>query len=173
MAIPLCLFLLGAAAKKWQKVFWAADAAVSGPVRRRHQVARRHDRAGVRRDLLLAEERRRRSLTGAVAVAGLALVLVAPPRPYFERMSTISSHEDGSSQGRIAAWNAAVQMAIDNPLFGVGAGHFPVKFGAEYRKADCRCRGMTAHSIYFLILGELGLPGIGMLRRLHHLELDR
>jgi hypothetical protein len=51
-------------------------------------------------------------------------------------------------------------MAIDNPLLGVGAAHFPVKIGNEYRPATFIGSGMTAHSIYFLALGELGFPGL-------------
>ena len=57
-------------------------------------------------------------------------------------------------------------MALDHPLLGVGAGHFPVKYGVEYRPPGYGVTELpwqTAHSIYFLILGELGLPGLAML----------
>ena len=99
--------------------------------------------------------------TAVLAVALLALVLVFAPPAYFARMNTISTQE-GSAQGRIHAWGAAVRMAIDNPIFGVGPGHFPVKYGAEYSK-EAGSPWHTAHSIYFLILGEYGLPGITLL----------
>jgi O-antigen ligase len=80
-------------------------------------------------------------------------------------MNTISvSPQDGSAQGRLMAWGAAVRMAADNPIFGVGAGHFPVMFGTTYKPAGVgQIPWLTAHSIYFLVLGELGLPGIAFL----------
>jgi putative inorganic carbon (HCO3(-)) transporter len=105
----------------------------------------------------------RKLLTASLAAVVLAIVLVYAPPSYFERMGTISSYQDGSSQGRLTAWTAGMHMALDHPLLGVGAGHFPVKFGVEYRPAGAHMPWLTAHSIYFLILGELGLPGIGAL----------
>jgi hypothetical protein len=46
---------------------------------------------------------------------------------------------------------------------GVGAGHFAVKYGAQYRPADAPGPWMTAHSLYFLALGELGFPGAALI----------
>lgn len=54
-------------------------------------------------------------------------------------------------------------MAVDHPILGVGAGHFPVKYGVEYRPPGFgpnEIPWQTAHSIYFVILGELGFPGL-------------
>lgn len=93
---------------------------------------------------------------GAAAVA-LVMVLVAAPPTYFERMQDLTNTEEGSAQGRIQAWRAGTRMAIDNPILGVGAGLFGVMYGAAYGSA---IGPQTAHSIYFLILGELGFPGI-------------
>jgi probable O-glycosylation ligase (exosortase A-associated) len=93
-------------------------------------------------------------------------LIIAPDR-YFERMNTIVNYEkEGSAMGRIMAWGSAIRMAADNPLLGVGAGHFPVKYGMEYRppgfgRADLPWQ--TAHSMYFLALGELGIPGLTFL----------
>ena len=106
----------------------------------------------------------RKALTGTLAILTVAMVLAYAPHSYFERMATISAQpQDGSAQGRLIAWGAGTRMALDHPIFGVGAGHFPVKFGAEYKPKDMQMPWITAHSIYFLILGELGFPGIGAL----------
>lgn len=108
----------------------------------------------------------RKLLTGGLAAAGLVLVLALAPDTYFNRMNTISSYEtDGSAQGRLTAWQAGVGMALSNPLMGVGAGQFPPNFTkfAPVGPEGPEVRWKTAHSIYFLILGELGLPGIGLL----------
>jgi probable O-glycosylation ligase (exosortase A-associated) len=84
----------------------------------------------------------------AILVLVIGIVFVASPE-YLSRMGTLSHYEDdGSAQGRIDAWTNAVKMALHNPLFGVGSGNFTV------------INGLTAHSIYFLALGELGVPGM-------------
>jgi O-antigen ligase len=100
------------------------------------------------------------TLTG-IAALGL-LLLVYAPDTYFDRMGTIRNYEeDGSAMGRIMAWKAGVRMFADNPLLGVSAGHFPIAFGTKYRPTDVgNMPWLTAHSMYFLVLGELALPGI-------------
>lgn len=99
-----------------------------------------------------------------LAIMGIAAVAIAlyASDAYFERISTIRDYQsEGSAQGRIIAWKASLRMAADNPLMGVGAGHFPVAFGARYMPRDLGpMPWLTAHSSYFLVLGELGLPGI-------------
>ena len=93
----------------------------------------------------------------------IAVLLFAPPM-YFERMDTIRDYENESSaMGRIMIWKAAINMALDHPILGVGAGQFPMHFGhGGYKSEDNAMPGKwtTAHSIYFLVLGELGFPGI-------------
>jgi O-antigen ligase len=98
---------------------------------------------------------------GGVAIAGLVVMLYAPP-VYFQRMGSISNFQtEGSAQGRIMAWKAGTRMALDNPLMGVGAGHFPIAFGTKYRPKNAEgVPWLTAHSSYFLVFGELGFPGI-------------
>lgn len=44
-----------------------------------------------------------------------------------------------------------------------GVGHFPVKYGAQYQPKEFGLNAIpwqTAHSSYFLLLGELGFPGL-------------
>ena len=92
------------------------------------------------------------------------IIINYAPDVYFGRMSSIANYEqEGSAMGRIIAWKTAIRMAKENPVLGVGSGHFPVKLGTEFRPpefGDSNLPWLTAHSIYFLILGELGLPGI-------------
>lgn len=103
---------------------------------------------------------RRKMQTAAVAIAVVVLIFALAPGAYFERMNMIGDMSEGSASARIMAWTVALQMAADNPLLGVGAGHFVIKFGNEYRPADAVGSGMNAHSVYFSALGELGLPGL-------------
>lgn len=100
----------------------------------------------------------------AIVLAALAVLLYAPD-VYFERMSTLSAPaQESSAAGRLHAWRAGTRMALDNVL-GVGAGNFPNNF-PKYRSADAPTRWMTAHSMYFLVLGELGFLGLLLLLKL-------
>lgn len=112
----------------------------------------------------LKNDRKIFGVIGIVFIAGVILA-VAPPK-FFERMETMTQtgeEMEGSAQGRILAWKAAGRMAADYPLTGVGAGHFAVKYGMEYRPEGygrTQIGWQTAHSSYFLLLGELGIPGV-------------
>lgn len=103
-----------------------------------------------------------RKMAGLVGVFVVALgVLAYAPDLYFERMGTIKNYEEeGSAQGRITAWKAGLRMAADHPIGGVAAGHYAISFGTKYRPKDYTGPWLTAHSMYFLVLGELGLPGL-------------
>lgn len=99
-----------------------------------------------------------------ILLAAFAVLLYAPD-VYFQRMSTLSAPtEDSSAEGRLHAWRAGTKMALHNVL-GVGAGNFPNNF-PKYRAPDAPARWMTAHSMYFLILGELGILGLLLLFKL-------
>lgn len=116
--------------------------------------------------LWLRSSRKMLSIIGLAAV-GVIVLIYAPPA-YFQRMGTIAEYQtEGSAQGRIEAWKSSVKMAVDNPVLGVGAGHFAIAFGTKYRtKGSEGMPWLTAHSSYFLVLGELGTPGIACLMML-------
>lgn len=106
--------------------------------------------------LWLMSKQRIASLMG-IGVAA-AIVVTFGSQAYFDRLSTIRDYEsEGSAKARVVAWKAGTRMALANPVLGVGAGHFPMAF-AETSEAGHRW--MTAHSMYFLVLGELGFPGL-------------
>ena len=107
----------------------------------------------------------RRKLLGVflIAIVAIGAFAFAPPE-YFQRMETITSYqEEGSAMGRIMAWKSGVRMAQEYPVTGVGSGHFGVALGTRFRPpefGDENLPWLTAHSMYFLVIGELGLPGI-------------
>ena len=115
----------------------------------------------------IKSDRKILGIVGGVLII-ILIVSVAPPQ-FFQRMESMTQTGDemeGSAQGRILAWGAAVRMAEDHPFLGVGVGHFPVKYGAEYPPEGYgknEIPWQTAHSSYFLLLGELGIPGIAFL----------
>lgn len=102
----------------------------------------------------------------AVAIVIVAIgALAYAPSVFFDRMRTITNYEEETSAlSRIDSWRAGLGMAMSNPL-GVGAGNYPNSF-PKYRPADARAtnpnRYMTAHSMYFLVLGELGFPTLAL-----------
>jgi probable O-glycosylation ligase (exosortase A-associated) len=105
---------------------------------------------------------------GLVAIgAAVAIVLVLAPPGYFQRMQTIQNYEeDNSARARLQAWGAATKMAIDFPL-GVGANNFGSAYGRYYIPAGdantltwAAGRWLSAHSVYFRLLGEYGIFGV-------------
>jgi O-antigen ligase len=61
-----------------------------------------------------------------------------------------------SAQNRIYAWGAGIRMAAARPLTGVGLGNFA---NQSQNFSSALDREYTAHSVWFLVLGETGLPG--------------
>lgn len=109
----------------------------------------------------LALQSKERVLALAGIGALVAVVAIFAPSTYFERMDTIADwRTEGSAQGRILAWTSATHMALDHPFIGVGAGHYPVKFGFEYKPSGYHGPYLNTHSIYFTMLAEFGFPGI-------------
>jgi hypothetical protein len=96
--------------------------------------------------LWLRSPKKMASAVGVLLLAGM--VMLYAPAVYFERMGTVSTAatEDSSASLRLKAWSGSIGMAANRPL-GLGAGHFGVYWGK------------TAHSTYFLALGELGVLG--------------
>jgi probable O-glycosylation ligase (exosortase A-associated) len=98
-------------------------------------------------------------------VSGLLLVLVIPlaigfmPDSWTSRMKTIETYQqDTSAMGRINSWTMAFNLANDRPLVGGG---FEISTGRVFAKyAPDPTIVLTAHSIYFQILGEHGYVGL-------------
>jgi putative inorganic carbon (hco3(-)) transporter len=65
---------------------------------------------------------------------------------------------DESAQDRLSAWMAGINMALANPLTGVGIANFAPSFFSYVE--DFPGRDMTSHSTWFGVLGETGWPGL-------------
>lgn len=166
ITIPMCIYLFLSAKKVYLKTIYAAALlilifAVIGTQSRGASIA-------LACIFLYLWWAGRQKILGIVFIAAALLVVVnyAPP-VYFERLNTVANYqEEGSAQGRIMAWKTAIRMAEKYPFTGVGTGHFPVKLGTEFRPPEFGNQNLpwlTAHSVYFLIIGELGIPGITFL----------
>ena len=161
IVIPLCLFLLLETKKILNKAMLGLGLAVLI-----FAVIASQSRGGsmalMAMGLYYWMKSDKKVVTGGLAAVALVAVLAFAPSNYFERMNKMQDVEsDGSAQGRIHAWQAGTRMALYNPL-GVGAGQFPNHYIRYTLYAD-ETRWKTAHSIYFLILGEMGFIGLGTL----------
>jgi hypothetical protein len=108
----------------------------------------------------LASPRKLLSLVLAT-VLGIGIYSVADQK-YWDRISTIQATDEGTAKERTESWQAAWDMFLDHPL-GVGPGNFPVHF-PEYQPESMRRNmwGRQAHSLWFTLLAELGVPGVAI-----------
>jgi putative inorganic carbon (hco3(-)) transporter len=166
IAVPFAIFLAFSSTNKLTKIAWWAITCVLmltvvGTQSRGGNIA-------LGAVLLYLFIMTKRKIVGVIGlmVVGIVMIMFAP-QVYFDRMASVMDYEtEGSAQGRIMAWKSAVRMAVDHPLIGVGAGHFGVKYGVEYRPPGVgrtEIPWANAHSIYFMMLGEFGLTGVFLL----------
>ena len=76
-------------------------------------------------------------LAGAIAfgIAGAAAALLIPNtlqwrgrNPYLQSVVDVANYEQGSGRGRLVQYGRSMVMAAAHPLFGVGAGNWPVVY---------------------------------------------
>jgi O-antigen ligase len=81
---------------------------------------------------------------------------------YFGLMSLVPRSADdleASEGSRLTFWKSAVNMAVKNPVLGVGYNQYPSNY-MSYAVGTIYERGRrTAHSSWFLALGESGFVG--------------
>lgn len=94
-----------------------------------------------------------------LVVAVLPLLFVFMPDSWTERMNTIKTYQsDDSAQGRLNAWQMAINLALDR--FPIGGGFAVAGARVFERYAPDPSVVLTAHSIYFQALGEHGFMGL-------------
>lgn len=113
---------------------------------------------------------RRKFLSLAIVLFAAAAIYNFAPESWFGRIQTIETAEtDSSFLGRVAAWKISAAAAIQNPLFGVGfhgiqnqsiwQGVMDTAVALPYDVGDLINYHRAAHSIYFEVLGDLGMLG--------------
>jgi len=112
-----------------------------------------------------------------LALLMLPVLYQAAPDGWKERQSTISTaaEADGSFIGRLWAWKISTLIALDNPMAGGGFGAVTDRvlwnsyapetpnFGPIYTAPiPPEKTPKAAHNVYFQVLGDHGLVGLGM-----------
>lgn len=156
MVVPLLRFLQTTLQKVWQKHAMTAVMILCGV-----SILGSHSRGAllaISAMLVMLWWRGKNKFAAAVIVAGVgALALSTMPEHWWERMQTIQNPEDQSAQGRINAWMMAYNIAKEN-FFGGGFSIYNPLVYAMY--APDPSYVVSAHSIYFHMLGEHGFVGL-------------
>lgn len=114
-----------------------------------------------------------RHKAGGLLAIALATVLVTQlaPKEWNTRMHTLQNvEEDASFLGRVVAWKVSSAIALHNPVFGGGfrAVQSEAVWDRFYGAASLldfidtprlKRSGVAAHSIWFEVMGDLGLVG--------------
>ena len=92
-------------------------------------------------------------LTLAATIGGMAAVALPntlnwnSESPYLDSARAVVDYKKGSGLGRVAQYRNSLNMAVSNPVFGVGPGNWPVEY-ARFAPAEDRSiagDGMTAN----------------------------
>lgn len=109
---------------------------------------------------LIFKSRRKGPLLAMLAALLIPLALFMP-ESWYQRMDTIQNYEqDRSALGRINAWWAAWYLALDRPL-GAGIGALTNQDTMTAYAPD-PTNYHDAHSIYFQVMADQGLIGLGL-----------
>ncbi|ORU01380.1 hypothetical protein D081_0199 [Anaerovibrio sp. JC8] len=99
-----------------------------------------------------------RRVLGVLAVLVVGYLAYNPV--FLERMSTMFSVADTSSEMRIAMWESTVQMILDHPVFGIGGGAYSLVYPIyDTYIVDGSVTLVHAHNIYLNYLAEIGIVG--------------
>jgi len=115
-------------------------------------------------------------LSLAVAIGGMVAITLpntlnwSSESPYLDTARGVVDYKKGSGRGRIAQYANSLQMAISNPVFGVGPGNWPVEY-VRFAPSNDRSLaddGMTANpwpsSDWVAFVSERGfLPTVALL----------
>lgn len=95
-----------------------------------------------------------------LVLVALPLLWMEIPQQYKARYETIENRDqDASYTNRILSWKGGVKMFLHNPVTGIGPQDYADANGMKYWPGTPR-HWLNAHSLYFKLLGELGIVGI-------------
>jgi len=109
----------------------------------------------------IASSKRKLISTSIILLLLLTMYMFAPDR-YWKEADSITDVGESTADARLNYWAAGLNMFIDHPVIGVGAGNGAVHMPRYYRGPGGdpnRQWGRTFHGTWPQILAELGLMG--------------
>jgi probable O-glycosylation ligase (exosortase A-associated) len=158
MTLPMFLFLAQSESKPWMKRLWTALFVMTIPC-----IFFTYSRGALVGLVVVLGfmilRIKQRLLLVPVAVLGFAGATLFAPQTWKDRMNPSADNMlDKSAQGRINAWKFSIRLIEDYPITGGGFGTFTAPLFLLYAPDPLDAHG--AHSVYFGILGEHGIPGL-------------
>lgn len=158
--MPLAISLMASSNARWMR--WIGLGSIAMGMVTVVDTGSRSGALGVVFLILLLMIRKPKSLILLPLVVVLSpVVWMVIPQQYKARYETLGHlSQDDSYQNRIRSWEGGIAMFESNPITGIGAGDYTAANGTEYWPGTGRKIWLNAHSLYFKVLGELGLLGI-------------
>jgi probable O-glycosylation ligase (exosortase A-associated) len=159
MTVPMLRFLQTTLQKRWQR--WGMTVAM---VLCAVSVLGSHSRGALLSIIAMLavlwwRGRNKLAMAGIVATIGL-FALSMMPEHWWARMYSIENYEqDTSAMGRIGAWKLAWNLALDR-FTGGGFAIWRAELFARYSPGAPLA--VTAHSVYFHVIGEHGFIGLAI-----------
>ncbi|MCE2572043.1 O-antigen ligase family protein [Motilimonas eburnea] len=101
-----------------------------------------------------------KALLGAIGAIGLLLLYVVAGISDRASGGAAESGVDESAMGRLYAWEAAFNMALDHPILGMGLDNFYYNY--YYYSPHWDGLNHAVHSTWFGVLAETGFVGLGV-----------
>ncbi|MFZ5492343.1 MAG: putative O-glycosylation ligase, exosortase A system-associated [Pseudomonadota bacterium] len=158
MTLPLMWYLRLQAGKKWIRVSLLVAMGLTAIA-----ILGSHSRGALlaigAAGVFLWWKSRHKAMLAVLVLLMLPVAFLMMPQEWRDRMATISDYQnDASSMGRINAWGFAINAIKERPIVGVGYQGFTPE--AFLHWAPDPTDWHDAHSIYFEVLGEQGIPGL-------------
>lgn len=111
--------------------------------------------------IFLRDERSMAFKIGVMSLLAIFFFAIAP-ESYWNRIQTLTNLEEDYNTtvqaGRKEVWSRGIDLMLDNPLFGVGAGAFVTAEGLSHK--DAGGKWSAPHNSFIQIGAELGVGGL-------------
>ena len=111
---------------------------------------------------VLVERRHVRLFVGAAVAALVASIIVLNVNPQQLRISLLGKQKVAAHnvEARLDAWGAAADLAVREPILGIGPGNFGLYYGEETGKPPGTSGLGVVHNAYLDLAAELGVGGL-------------